>query len=113
MNNFTGERIIDREGALARLGGDEGLLRDLIRFFLEDSPELLQCLRQNLDQENPAEVERAAHSLKGLAANFGAEQAVKAAFKLEQIGHSGKLADAPEALVKLEQELERLTNVLR
>ena len=112
MDKWNGDKIIDREGALARLGGDEGLLRDLVQFFVEDSPGLLEQIRTSLRAGSAEELERAAHSLKGLAANFGAQHAVKAALELEQIGHSRSLSRAESALGELEFEIHRLTRAL-
>lgn len=112
MNLVGGDKIIDREAALARLGGDERLLQDLIQFFLEDSPGLREQIRRSLRDGNAFDLERAAHSLKGLAANFGADHAVKAAYEVEQIGHSGALAEAQPAIDHLEAEIERLLKVL-
>ena len=66
--------IFDLEKTLRRLDGNQELYQDLIRFFLEDSPVLLDRLRQGYREQDAQLVERAAHTLKGLAANFGASQ---------------------------------------
>lgn len=73
---------LDLEGARRNFGGDESLVRDIGEIFVEDVPVLLQQLahaRARLSQGAPqelivlAEVQRLAHSLKGLAGTFGAE----------------------------------------
>ena len=51
---------------------------------------------------------RAAHSLKGSVANFGASAAVAAALRLEQMGRAQQLVEAPEALRALEQALSKV-----
>lgn len=97
--------VFDFEGAMGRLGGDEELFRDIVQFFFEDSPGLLEKLRCGLRDQNASAVERAAHGLKGMAANFGAHRAVEAALRVENLGASGNLAEAPEALRGLEDEI--------
>src|SRR5436309_15220797 len=39
--------------ALERLGGDEKLLRELCQIFLEESPKVLQKLREAITEKNP------------------------------------------------------------
>ena len=83
---MTQGEFFDREGALGRLGGDEELFGELVQFFLEDTPGLLNLLRSGLRDNDWAPVERAAHGLKGLASNFGATRAVEAARTVERLG---------------------------
>ena len=103
---------LDLNAALARLGGDHQLLRDLIGFFFEDSPPLLERVERGVTERDAKAVERSAHSLKGLAANFDAKDAVQAALRLEKLGHSGNLATAPEAIKELRQEIASLREEL-
>jgi HPt (histidine-containing phosphotransfer) domain-containing protein len=56
---------------------------EMIEFFRSDSPELLNELRQSVEAGDTSRVERVAHSLKGLAATFDAEEAVAATRALE------------------------------
>ena len=106
----------DRQEALERVGGDEELLKEIAELFVEDAPELIEKLRGAVAAGDAAGVETAAHSLKGSVANFGAEEAVAAALRLEQMGREGQLDGAPDAMENLEaeiavvkDELEKLT----
>ena len=67
---------INIPGTLVRLNGDRQLLEALVGFFFEDFPPLLEAIRTGLAHGDWKAVRRAAHSLKGLAANFGAAPAV-------------------------------------
>ncbi|WP_145232571.1 Hpt domain-containing protein [Gimesia algae] len=58
------------------------------------------------------ELTRAAHSLKGLCANFNAYPAVEAAKTIEDYGHQGKLLEVPPAIPLLESEVARLSEEL-
>jgi two-component system sensor histidine kinase/response regulator len=104
--------VFDLRQSLARLGGDMGLFRKLVEFFREDCPQLVQQIRDGIEMGEPAAVERAAHSLKGLAASFSAEAAVAAALRLEECGQSADLEGASSALAPLEAHAERLCQAL-
>jgi len=69
--------------------------------LLEREPDLASAL------------ERAAHAMKGSVGTFSARAAMEAARELEERGRSGDLAGAEAALVKLEEEIERLMPALR
>jgi two-component system sensor histidine kinase/response regulator len=104
---------IDFDGTMKRLAGDMDLFRDFIGYFDEDSPKLLVSLRDAIANDEAPIVQRAAHSLKGLAANFGAEGCVAAAHKLEECGKNHDLAIASELLRGLEEEVQGLGATLK
>lgn len=103
----------DRVEALDRLGGDEELLRELSGIFLAESPKLLQKLRQGIAEGDVEGVTRAAHSLKGELGYLGAEVAVQAARKLEDMGHEKNLSNAAEVFALLEREFACLHAALK
>ncbi|MEX0714682.1 MAG: response regulator [Pirellulales bacterium] len=108
-----GTAIVDYRGALARLGGSTELFDDMARFFFEDSPGLFADIRRAIEAEDGKLLQRAAHSLKGLASNFGARCVVEAALELERIGAQGGLDQAPPLCKTLEDQLERLEEELK
>ena len=57
-------------------------------------------------------MERAAHKMKGSVANFAAPATYDAALRLEMMGRSGDLDQAPEALRQLELAVEELRPLL-
>ncbi len=97
--------VINRGAALARLGGSEELLNDMIGFFLDDAPALLGTAAQSVAANDKTETIRAAHSLKGLAANVDALKVVMLAQQLEDIGRTGQLEDALALLPPLRQAI--------
>ena len=105
MSSSLPEPGLDRQLALSRVGGDLDLLREIAVLFLDECPRALREIHQAVAGENAAKLENAAHSLKGSVANFGASAAVAAALRLEQMGRSQQLLEAPEALRSLEQAL--------
>ena len=97
--------VLDRELAMARVGGDAELLQELAQLFLEEYPRLMEELRAALEQGDAQLVERTAHGLKGSVANFGAKPAVDAAYQIEQLGRGGKLGPVAEVLRSLDLAL--------
>ena len=102
----------DLSVALERVGGDEELLKEIADLFVEDAPHLLEAIRVAIASGEGAALHRAAHSLKGSVANFGAEEAVKAAFQLEQIGKSNCLDGATDVFSSLKNEIETVSDAL-
>ncbi len=85
---------VNVDSALARMGGNETLVTELAQFFLEDVPQLVKDISRALKAGHAEAVERAAHSLKGLAANFDAETLATVALSIEQHGRNGDLEQA-------------------
>ncbi|MGH7128822.1 MAG: Hpt domain-containing protein, partial [Planctomycetaceae bacterium] len=106
------EPVIDYEGSLARLGGDEELLREMARLFAEDAPWLMGDLRSAFAGREREWFVRIAHSLKGLAANFGGAAAERAAEDAETCGRRGSLSGAEPLVQAVEQEFARLADAL-
>ena len=104
--------IFDLAGSLERLSGDQELFSDLVQFFYEDAPILLEQVYSGIQEHAAPKIERAAHSLKGLAANFGAAPTTIAARILEQMSHSASPEEVRAALKTLEIEVERLIRAL-
>jgi HPt (histidine-containing phosphotransfer) domain-containing protein len=98
---------------LERLGGDEDLLREVCRIFLDESPNMLRKLQEAIVDTDAEAVMRAAHSLKGELGYLGAPEAAQAARGLEDMGHEKNLSRAPELLRLLERELATLRLALK
>jgi CheY-like chemotaxis protein len=99
---------LDYSAALARVGGDVELLRELAGMFLEEYPKLLEEIRLGLSEQNVPKAGNAAHQLKGLLAQFGAETARQAAYAVEQPARQGDLAATRQNLQLLEEAMRRV-----
>jgi HPt (histidine-containing phosphotransfer) domain-containing protein len=97
---------------MERLGGDLELFQEIAGLFREDCPKMLSEIRSAVHTANPAALERAAHTLKGCVANFGAQAAVQAALNLEKIGRARQIDAAPAACQTLESEIARFQAAL-
>lgn len=103
---------IDIEAALARLRGDLDLLLGMAQFYEEDSPGLLATIDQSATSGELFEVQRAAHTLKGLAATFDAHRVVAAARDIETSAKEGDAESLPDQIACLKEEAERLAAAL-
>lgn len=103
---------MDLEGALQRMGGDRELLVMLMRMFLADAPSLVQNIEAGSESDQGERVHSAAHSLRGIAANLGAEEVMRAASEVE-----ARAAATPEerraAVQALRSAVERAIGELR
>ncbi|HUK25158.1 MAG TPA: response regulator [Terriglobales bacterium] len=105
--------VWNRAEALERLSGDEELLRELCQIFLRESSTLVEKLHRALKANQPQEVQKAAHSLKGEVSYLAASNAAQIAKKLEEMGRQGNLTRAAEMIALLEQELARLSAAIQ
>jgi CheY-like chemotaxis protein len=100
--------VFDPGAVLDSLEGDSELLREIAGIFLAQFPKQMEKIRAAVSSRDPKLLERAAHALKGTAANLLAQGVVEAAFKLEEIGRAGTVAGSSQALDLLEGELGKL-----
>jgi two-component system, sensor histidine kinase and response regulator len=105
-------QVLDRNALLDRVGGDIEFLQEIAGLFLQDCPKLLAQIRTAVSGGDARTLEYAAHTLKGSVANFGADAAREAAFRLEALGRAGDMKPAPDAYSILEQEIQRFTQEL-
>ncbi len=108
----TDARVFDSAAMLANIGGDAELFDQLIRLFLDRHGLLMKEIETAIGQADASALERAAHSLKGTAANLCAPDVVLLASQLEAIGRLGTLTEAPSLLVQLDRTVQELVSVL-
>jgi HPt (histidine-containing phosphotransfer) domain-containing protein len=108
----AGSIVFDAKAALERLDGDEELFGMLVAVFQQDSFELYEQLVASIASGDLAEAQRAAHSLKGLCANFDAKHATDAAFKIEDLARRRTSAGLQEGVSDLCEHLDQLRSAL-
>src|SRR6476646_2087012 len=104
--------IYDQAGSLRRMGDDQELFQEMVDLLLSDAPVHLQALLAAQKSDDWARLHRAAHTLKGLAANFGAPRAVAAAAEVERLAKSRQPAEMSSAIHELQESLEELIAAL-
>lgn len=108
---MSATEVFDYQGTLERLGGDANLFAELVRFFLEDTGEILQRAHDGAREQDGAKLSRAAHSIKGLCSTFGGREAVDLAWRIEQSAMLGDLDHAP--VRELDAAVARLSEALK
>jgi signal transduction histidine kinase/HPt (histidine-containing phosphotransfer) domain-containing protein len=98
---------------LERVGGDEKLLRQMIRTFLKDTPKRLASLQQQIRRKNAQEVTALAHAILGSSAIFGASEASKFAKQIQALGCDAAFAQAEQVYELLKEEIANLERNLR
>ena len=104
--------MVDLDAALDRLGDDRELLESVVEMVLESCPSLIAKVRAAVLDRDAKSLEFAAHTLRGLIANFGAATTCELAFQLELMGKEGNLAESEAVTTALEVELKRVISKL-
>jgi two-component system, sensor histidine kinase and response regulator len=104
--------IYDYPGSLRRMGDDRELFQEMVGLLRSDAPHWLSDVLAAEREGDPVRLQRSAHTLKGLAANFGAARAVAAAAVVEQLGKSQQTVGLPAAVIELEESLDELLAAL-
>ncbi len=107
------EAIVDWDEALERVAGSQETLDELVDIFLEQWPQMMDEIEQGVARADHTTLRRAAHTLKGSAAIFGARPVVDAADRLSEMGRLQQLDGADEALRELQDEMDRMVPELK
>jgi HPt (histidine-containing phosphotransfer) domain-containing protein len=86
--------------SLLDAAGIDGV-RSILEAFWRSTDKLSAELARNVSEGEIAEAARAAHALKGSAANVGANRLAEAARIVETLSKSGDIGAAKEALLRL------------
>ena len=80
------------------------MLPSLIDSFFKDGPKLIADAQRTLEQNQVAELRRAAHTLKSASATFGALALAALARELEYKARDNALEGAEELLTRIQTE---------
>ena len=105
-------QVFDDKELLERVDNDWDFLAETVEMLSTDGPGLLDAIRQSIASGDAAAVSRAAHTLKGLVANFCSPDAQASAFDLERAGRAGDLSAAPAAVDELHARFDALVAAL-
>jgi HPt (histidine-containing phosphotransfer) domain-containing protein len=104
---------VDLSAALKSVGGNEELLGELIKIFLEELPRRLDAIRHALSRGDAEESRRVAHNLKGALTMLGAAEARALARQVEGLADTRQLKAATQLVESFALELERVAAFLR
>jgi HPt (histidine-containing phosphotransfer) domain-containing protein len=104
--------VVDWSAARRNIpGGAEGA-RELAAMMVDECPRLLDEVRQALADGDATRARLSAHTLRGAAQHFVAEETVAAATEMETLADAGNLDAARDALRHLETVVKRLAAAL-
>jgi len=89
------------------MDGDEELIREIIKMFLETISDYTRDIRTALDAKDPEKLKYFAHRFKGSALNASALTAAGLLLKLETLGARGSLDGSEEIFSGICSELEK------
>jgi len=104
--------VMDVDGSLKRLGGDRNILVELAKMFAEDSPGLIAGIEAGIEASRFADAGRGAHSLRGLAANFGAARLMLRLRQLEALAAQGRRDESLILVSEIRAEKRQLDEAL-
>jgi len=100
------EPVLDDQNLVERLMGDRELACRILRRFVADTPRQLVLLAEAVQGADAAAAHRAAHALKGAAANAGGARLSDTARRIEALAKTGDLAGAAKLLAELLGQFE-------
>jgi HPt (histidine-containing phosphotransfer) domain-containing protein len=105
--------IINPE-ALERLEewGGADLVNQMVRLFIQNSPERLEQIRSAFGDDPGSLPERGSHSLKSSAANVGAERVREVAARIEQAASQGDFHEVRTLATELESAYQDAVQAL-
>ena len=109
----VGPATFDEDALRHRLSGDQALMDDVIRVFLEDLPGRLGAIHDAVSARDADALRAAAHALKGAAGNLSAGSLFAAASVLERVAAESRMDAAEGAWRQLSVEASRTIDVLR
>jgi len=92
--------------------GAPDIVQELAQAFQFETPPLLEALRQAVAGEQPEQLKRAAHNLKGSSQNLGARGMAALCAEVELLGRHETVEGAAALVTRLEQEYQRVCQAL-
>ncbi len=92
--------------------GEPDIVQELAEAFQLETPSLLEALHKAVSQEQPEQLRRVAHNLKGSSYNLGAHTMAEFSAELETLGKNRTVEGATELVTRLEQEYQRVCQAL-
>lgn len=105
--------VLDVQLGLRRVGGDEDTYRELLGSFMEELPARLDSFQPYFLERDMSGLGRAAHNLRGVAANLGAIKLSESAEKLDKRCNEGYTASIEGLILEVQEMGSRLQDVAR
>lgn len=100
--------IFDFSVLLDKLDGDEDVARMILNTFQGDIPKQIEFLREAVTKGDAEDVQGRAHSVKGAAANVGANALSEVAASLERVGGEENQSLATALMLDIDKQFKTL-----
>ena len=102
------KHVLDTRLGIQQVGGDSENYRELLTDFVQELPVKIQLMHDFCEAHDMEKLSRAAHNLKGVAANLGAAQLSNLAHRLDEQSSGGYTEGLRETI----KDLEIAANIL-
>ncbi len=117
MAQFTRQEkakpVFDREAMLASFDQDLGFVSDLVAMLLDDSPRVIEQVRDAVERRDADALARAAHRFKSSIVPFQAPQALEATKALEALGRANEMTNVDQAYQTFLNEVQQLIAAIK
>ncbi|MFQ5583388.1 MAG: response regulator, partial [Calditrichia bacterium] len=103
---------LDKLELLERVEGDMPLLGEIVELFYQEYPRFINQIKTSIDKQDPSQLKKSAHTLKGMFGNLGAHTAFDLAKSLEDCSKKEDYSAAQQTLAQLKDEIEEVKNAL-
>lgn len=93
--------------------GEEEMIGELVEVFEQSYPQTISELKNSIVANDFELMERSAHSLKGMVANFFAASIKDTCFTLEKMGKEQSLDGADDLIKTIEKDILELLKELK
>ncbi|TXI82008.1 MAG: Hpt domain-containing protein, partial [Cupriavidus sp.] len=112
MTDATPPVVFNKQHALARLGGLEDVLRDVMALMTTESPKIHAEIGASFQRGDLVTLKRSAHTLKGSVSLVGAMDLVQRLRRVEDAATAGEIAHLPDEFVEIDRQFEQLQQIL-
>jgi two-component system, sensor histidine kinase and response regulator len=111
--NLDSDLPLDIENALFRFSEDRNFYYNLLGDYVRSLPLRLGEMRAALESENTEALSYLAHNLKGVSANFSAQQLARLSSDLDDCCRAGDMENAQRLLTEIEAAVERVNALVK
>ncbi|AGP77705.1 sensor/response hybrid [Alteromonas mediterranea 615] len=107
------EKLWNKEAAISRLGGNEGLLNRIVEMFLAQIEQKQNALQASVEAEDAEGVRFNSHAMKGVSGDVGADAIREKAAEIEVKAKQGDLSNVVSDMAALDDLIQQTVDVMR
>lgn len=112
MTEHSHPVVFNKQHALARVGGLEDVLRDVMTLMTTESPKIHAEISASFQRGDLVGLKRSAHTLKGSVGLVGATDLVRRLRRIEDSASLGDTVDLPAEFIEIDRQFAELQQIL-